>query len=267
MIYPAESISILSNNMLLLLLSGDSGSLGSLAAYPLIFGFIAAMAHVLSGPDHLAAVGPLAVNVKIKSWLIGMSWGIGHLTGMLLIGILFFYFRELIPVDYISQNSEKIVGGLLIIIGLWSLSRLYRYQSSRHHKHVHTHQTDEGDVYIHHHEHQHDDATVHIHTHQKHEKQTYLAALGIGIIHGLAGVSHFISLLPTLAFPSKTDSAFYLLGFGFGTIFAMVVFSVILGYLAQRASRKRRDTMLKIITGITGLCAIFVGVYWIFHTI
>ncbi len=267
MINLAESISTLSNNMLLLLLSGHSGSLDSLAAYPLIFGIIAAMAHVLSGPDHLAAVGPLAVNVKIKSWLIGMSWGIGHLTGMLLIGVLFFYFRELIPVDYISDNSEKIVGGLLIVIGIWSLSRLYRYNSSKKHKHVHTHQTDEGETYIHHHEHKHGDATVHIHTHQKHEKQTYWAALGIGIIHGLAGVSHFISLLPTLAFPSKTDSAFYLVGFGIGTIFAMVLFSVILGYMAQKASRNKRNLMLKIITGITGLCAIFVGIYWIFYTI
>lgn len=264
MINLTEIFPLFQGNLLMILASWHSEQL---PAYPLLFGILAATVHVLSGPDHLAAVGPLAVNVKIKSWLIGFSWGIGHLIGMLIIGVLFFYFRELIPVDFISANSEKIVGGLLIVIGIWSLSRVYRYNLSKHHKHVHTHQTKEGEVYIHQHEHEHEDARVHIHTHKNHEKQTYWAALGIGIIHGVAGVSHFISLLPTLAFPTKLDSALYLTGFGFGTIFAMVLFSVIIGYMAHKASKQKRDTMLKLITGITGICAILVGIYWILNTL
>ncbi|PLW99260.1 MAG: nickel transporter [Marinilabiliales bacterium] len=262
-----EGFPVLSNLMLILLHSDASHTYGSLATYPLFFGIIAATAHVLSGPDHLAAVGPLAVNVKIRAWLIGMAWGIGHLIGMLLVGVLFYYFRELIPVEFISENSEKIVGGLLIIIGLWSLARLLNFNTSTKHKHVHTHKTNEGDIFVHKHHHHHKDKSVHIHVHKKHERQTYWAALGIGIIHGLAGVSHFISLLPTLAFPSNFDSALYLIGFGFGTILAMVVFSVILGFVAKKASKQKRDTLLKIITGIVGISAIIVGIYWILSTI
>jgi sulfite exporter TauE/SafE len=262
-----EGFPVLSNLMLILLHSDASHTYGSLATYPLFFGIIAATAHVLSGPDHLAAVGPLAVNVKIRAWLIGMAWGIGHLIGMLLVGVLFYYFRELIPVEFISENSEKIVGGLLIIIGLWSLARLLNFNTSTKHKHVHTHKTNEGDIFVHKHHHHHKDKSVHIHVHKKHERQTYWAALGIGIIHGLAGVSHFISLLPTLAFPSNFDSALYLIGFGFGTILAMVVFSVILGFVAKKASKQKRDTLLKIITGIVGISAIIVGIYWILNTI
>jgi sulfite exporter TauE/SafE len=102
--------------------------------------------------------------------------------------------------------------------------------------------------------------------HKKHEQQTYWVALGIGIIHGLAGVSHFISLLPTLAFSSNFDSALYLVGFGMGTILAMVVFSVILGLVVKKASKQKRDSLLKVITGIVGLSAIAVGIYWIFST-
>jgi ABC-type nickel/cobalt efflux system permease component RcnA len=256
------------SDLFLILLQGDhAASAGYLVSYPLFFGVLAAMAHVLSGPDHLAAVGPLAVNVKIKSWLIGMSWGIGHLIGMLLIGVLFFYFRELIPVDFISANSEKIVGGLLILIGLWSFGRMYRYYKTRQHKHVHAHQTEDGQIFIHEHKHEHDDHTTHLHVHKNHEKQTYWAALGIGIIHGLAGVSHFISLLPTLAFPSKMDSALYLIGFGFGTIFAMVLFSVSLGFIATKASQHKKDIILQSIMGITGAAAIIVGIYWIYSTV
>ena len=259
---------ILSSDFLFILIQEEHiGPFGCLSCYPLLFGIIAAMAHVLSGPDHLAAVGPLAVNVRIKSWLIGMSWGIGHLVGMLLIGVLFFYFRELIPVEFISANSEKIVGGLLILIGLWSFSRMFRYYKARKHRHVHTHQTKSGEVFIHDHKHEHDDNTTHLHVHKNHERQTYWAALGIGIIHGLAGVSHFISLLPTLAFPSKMDSVFYLIGFGAGTIFAMVLFSVTLGYVAKKASQHKQDIILQSITGITGSAAIIVGIYWIYSTV
>jgi len=260
-------MSLLSDFLLVLLQTEHTAPTVYMSGYPLIFGILAAMAHVLSGPDHLAAVGPLAVNVRIKSWLIGMSWGIGHLIGMLLIGVLFFYFRELIPVDFISANSEKIVGGLLILIGLWSFGRMFRYYKAGKHKHAHTHQTGDGAIFIHEHKHEHDDHTVHLHVHKKHEKQTYWAALGIGVIHGLAGVSHFISLLPTLAFPSKTDSALYLFGFGIGTITAMVLFSVTLGFIATKASQHKQDIIMKSIMGITGAAAILVGIYWIYSTV
>lgn len=262
-----EGYPVLSNFILILLHSDHSHTYDSLATYPLIFGIIAAMAHVLSGPDHLAAVGPLAVNVKIRAWLIGMAWGIGHLIGMLLVGVLFYYFRELIPVDFISENSEKIVGGLLIIIGLWSIGRLFNFNKAAKHKHVHTHKTNEGEAYVHKHHHHHEDKSVHMHVHKKHERQTYWTALGIGILHGLAGVSHFISLLPTLAFPSNFDSALYLVGFGFGTILAMVIFSVILGFVAKKASKQKRDTLLKVITAVVGLSAVIVGIYWILSTV
>ena len=68
------------------------------ASLPLIFGFFAASLHVLSGPDHLAAIAPLALHVRFRTWMVGMLWGAGHLIGMLVIGTLFFYFKELIPV-------------------------------------------------------------------------------------------------------------------------------------------------------------------------
>ncbi|MEE4258482.1 MAG: sulfite exporter TauE/SafE family protein, partial [Bacteroidales bacterium] len=155
----------------------------------------------------------------------------------------------------------------LIIIGLWSLGRLFSFNKATKHQHVHTHKNKEGEVYVHKHQHHHEDKSVHLHVHEKHERQTYWAALGIGILHGLAGVSHFISLLPTLAFPSNFDSAMYLIGFGSGTILAMVIFSVILGFVAKKASKQKRDTLLKIITGIVGISAIVVGIYWIFSTI
>lgn len=233
---------------------------------PILFGFLAAMVHVISGPDHIAAVGPLAINTKFRPWLIGMSWGIGHLIGMLIIGILFFFFRELIPVEWISTNSERLVGIMLILIGFWGLYRMFISRKKEHHKHVHTHHDETGNSFVHSHGHDHIVETKHSHLHESPERQTYLAALGIGILHGLAGVSHFISLLPTIAFANSYDSAMYLFGFGAGTIMAMVLFSFLLGVIAEKSVKLKESFVFSTISGFTGISAIFVGSFWIWST-
>jgi len=168
--------------------------------FPLLVGVLAAIIHVLSGPDHLAAVGPIALKEKNNSWHIGLFWGIGHTLGLLLIGVLFYYFRNLIPVDFISRQSEKIVGLILILIGIWVFFRLVKKKkkSSHKHSHIHLHTNSEGTPYAHFHIHQHKGYENHNHVHQ--QKQGIFAALGIGTFHGFAGISHLISLLPTLAF-------------------------------------------------------------------
>ena len=238
----------------------------SITSLPLLFGIVASLAHVLAGPDHLAAIGPLAINADRRPWLIGMAWGIGHLTGMLIIGILFFYLKDFIPVEFISANSEKMVGILLIAIGFWAIYKMLTYHKTGTHHHDHTHENTSGETYVHRHHHQHEDEASHHHQHEKRDRQTYLAALGIGVLHGLAGVSHFIGLLPTLAFESSFDSALYLTGFGIGTILAMVVFSAILGLIASKASHSKKDFLFKAINGLAGISAIFVGIFWIWST-
>jgi len=239
----------------------------SITSFPLLFGVIAALAHVLSGPDHLAAIGPLAVNANRRAWLIGMSWGIGHLLGMLIIGILFFYLKDFIPVEFISANSEKMVGILLIVIGLWAIYKMMSSNKTAAHAHDHTHADETGLTYVHRHHHHHPETIdKHEHTHESRSRQTYFAALGIGILHGLAGVSHFIGLLPTLAFETKFESAMYLSGFGVGTILSMVMFSALLGFVATKASESGRKTLFRSINGIAGISAIFVGIFWIWSS-
>lgn len=92
---------------------------------PIIAGTLASMLHVISGPDHLAAVTPLAIDSKKKAWKIGLFWGIGHLLGMLIIGVLFLIFKDVIPVESISGYSEQMVAIVLIGIGLWAIYRIF----------------------------------------------------------------------------------------------------------------------------------------------
>ncbi len=237
----------------------------TLIEFPLIFGILASIIHVVAGPDHLAAISPLALNAKFRPWLIGMSWGIGHVTGMLLIGLVFFFFREMIPIEFISHNSERIVGLLLVAIGIWALAKVIYYRRN-HHAHAHTHTDDKDNTYIHKHEHKHYLSTKHSHDDKLNEKQSYWAAAAIGILHGFAGVSHIVSMMPTLAFSNNYEAALYLVGFGAGTIIAMVVFSFLLGVLAKKATKQRKDTLFIGINAIAGISAIFVGILWMWNT-
>ncbi|MCF8366427.1 MAG: sulfite exporter TauE/SafE family protein [Bacteroidales bacterium] len=237
----------------------------------LFTGIIAAVAHVLSGPDHLAAVTPLAIESKNRSWRIGLAWGIGHTLGILIIGLLFLLFRDFIPVEKISEHSEQLVGLMLILIGVWAISKAWVKKISGHHVHPHVHKTTEGEIiHIHGHQHSvdhsHESPVAHAHQHLKQHRQNARASLGIGIFHGLAGVSHLLAILPTLALPTNFDAAMYLTGFGGGTVAAMVAFSAMLGFISQQTSVSGKKGAFKTLRIIGGIAAIIVGLWWIYSS-
>ncbi len=146
-------------------------------------GFIASVAHVATGPDHLAAVTPLAIDSRKKSWIVGLLWGLGHTIGMLLIGLLFFLFKELLPIDAISKYSDTVIGFLLIGIGSWALLRIYLQHSHGYKQHSHFHTRPFLYAHIHKHDHpappvvDHHPHPEHLHLHdydhsQHHRDQT-----------------------------------------------------------------------------------------------
>jgi len=226
-------------------------------SFPFIAALIASILHVITGPDHLAAVVPFAIESKKKAWKIGLFWGIGHLLGMLLIGVLFLIFRELIPVETISQFSEQLVGLVLIFIGVWSFYKLFKQE--RNHKHLHVHAND--DLTIHKHEHHHHEQSNHAHHHEG-IKQSNFASLSVGFLHGLAGIAHFLLFIPVASFDSKMDSSFYLIGFAAGIIIAMTVFALMIGKISSYAKGEHNDALFKGIRLAGGLFAIIIGFYW-----
>jgi sulfite exporter TauE/SafE len=190
-------------------------------------GLLAGSLHVLTGPDHLAAIAPISIQGKSSSifgnWQIGFRWGLGHTSGVILIGLLALLFRQIIPINLISSYSERLVGIVLIVIGIWGLKKFY---SKTIHTHEHKHN---GEMHIHIHAHSskknHKSPDAHIHTH---------AAFVVGIIHGLAGSSHLFGVLPALVLPTTNDVIIYLTAFGIGTISAMMIFSSIIGMIANK---------------------------------
>jgi ABC-type nickel/cobalt efflux system permease component RcnA len=253
-------------------------------------GFIASMAHVVTGPDHLAAVTPLAIDSRKKSWIIGFSWGLGHTMGMLLIGLLFILFKEFLPIEAISKHSDTVIGFLLIGIGSWAILRIYIRHRHGNLPHAHFHTT--PFLYPHIHKHSHGIRPVfdHMHHHSGHDhnhlqnqnhkhendhdhvhlgkvKQNAFTAFGIGIIHGFAGFSHLFALLPSLALPTVWASVIYITAFATGTILTMVIFAFILGLVAFQSVVKDKQVFLKRFTMAGAFLAIAIGILWLFHPI
>src|ERR1051325_104325 len=96
-------------------------------------GFIAGLVHVFSGPDHLAAIAPLAAKGHRRAWRSGLHWGTGHALGVSVMGAGSLLLRGALPLDLISSWSERLVGVLLIGIGLWGFRRALRNHRSEEH--------------------------------------------------------------------------------------------------------------------------------------
>lgn len=227
--------------------------------FPFFAGTLSSMVHVVSGPDHLAAVTPLVIETKKKAWKIGLSWGIGHLAGMLFIGILFTIFKELINIDMISSYSEQMVGFVLVFVGLWAFYKIFKKDKLHDHLHVHT----EKDPVIHIHQHGHHDSNSHQHTHKIQQKQHEFASFSIGFLHGLAGVAHFILFLPVLSFENQWDAVNYMIGFAFGTILAMTLYAIVLNTVTKYSKQEHNPVFFKGIRFAGGMFAVVIGIYWI----
>lgn len=200
----------------------------TLAFAALVAGFV----HVLSGPDHLAAIAPYAVDGKSRAWRTGVRWGLGHAAGALAVGLLVVVLRDALPVEAVSAWGERLVGMALIGIGIWGIY-VARVRASlgrcAHGSHVHGHK-----------------------------------AFGVGTLHGLAGSAHLLGMLPALALSSNFAATAYLLLFGTGSVAAMGTFASFVGWMAGRpaASGPRAPSAF---LGLSSLVAVAVGGFWILH--
>lgn len=211
---------------------------------------LAGIVHVLSGPDHMAAVAPLAIADRRRGWVAGWTWGLGHASGVVVVAVLAVLLRDVLPpIDFISSWGETLVGGGLIAIGLWAFRSAFDVGTSAHthrgmrHAHVHVRK---GPRFA--------QRLGHAH-----------AAFLMGTLHGVAGTSHFLGVLPALALPTRAAALTYVLIFGAFTVAAMTAFAALVGLAAGRSAvHGTKAHRAMILAGAA--VAILVGGFWVSAT-
>lgn len=207
----------------------------------ILAGLSAGALHVLCGPDHLAAIAPLSADRGRKAASIGLRWGIGHSGGVIFVGLVALLLRGLFNIEAFAGVAEWLVGITLIGIGLWGLRRAY---SGWIRNDVHDH----GEI-------QH--AHIHVANRNSSHRHSH-AAFAIGTLHGLAGSSHFLGVLPALALPTVADALAFLIAYGGGTILAMTLFAAGLGRIASMSHRIEKPFVAACST-----LAVVVGCRWL----
>ena len=169
-----------------------------------LLGLWAGVLHVCLGPDHVAALAPLALGRGESALRAGLRWGLGHACAVALLAAGVFALREALPLAALSGWSERLVGLSLVALGCAGLWRLAASGVGR------------------------EAPAPSPHT-----------ALCLGGLHGLAGSAHVLGALPALALSTRAATAGYLLAFCAGSLAAMLGVAWALARLGARGSRRR----------------------------
>lgn len=202
-------------------------------------GFLLGMRHATDA-DHLAAIATMLSRTKKlgAAWLLGMFWGLGHMGTIFFTGTLILLLKVKVPPS-LEHALEFSVGILLVFLGILNLKGVsWAEWGIPRHSHPHEHKKEPSLPAESHHfpgqeAQDQEKAHEHLHIHpsesllQSLGSNSVLKALGIGIIHGLAG-SAAISLLVLASIPGPGLGIVYLLIFGLGTLAGMLVLSLLM---------------------------------------
>jgi ABC-type nickel/cobalt efflux system permease component RcnA len=173
---------------------------GLFAGEPLVVALLIALALGLrhaSDPDHLVAVTSLVAadggDVRGAARL-GAWWGIGHAAALILLGIPLIAFKSEMP-GWLEKGAETAVGVVILLLAARIVVKWVRgdFRAGRH-----SHPTERPPA----HRHLRRGGGGHPHLSVRSPRQ----ALGIGVLHGLAGTGA-VTLLLIAALPGQLEAA------------------------------------------------------------
>ena len=214
----------------------------------ILTGFAAGAVHVVGGADHLVAMAPFSLRQPMAALRAGLAWGAGHSLGVVVLALTAIGFKDLIHVEAMSSWAEFLVGVALLVVGVLAIRTAFGLEL-----HTHEHRHDAGAST---HQHLH----LHVRGQSNHRRHAH-AASGLGLLHGLAGASHLIAVIPALALPPLGALA-YLLAYLAGSIAAMAAVVVVVSLVTLKSSAR----LLPALVGLTGGLSIVTGVIWLEKT-
>jgi high-affinity nickel permease len=183
--------------------------------------FLLGLRHA-SDPDHLVAVTSLVAaegGDTRKAARLGAWWGVGHATALVVIGVPLIAFKTSLP-EGLEAGAEKAIGGVILVL---AARVIYKWARGDYRATAHAH--DDG------HRSRRHLRRGHNHGHVK--VRTRGQALGIGLLHGLAGTGAIVLLL-IAALPSRLDAGLALAVFAPMSIASMAALTAAFAWVLTR---------------------------------
>ena len=208
----------------------------------IVTGILAGFIHVVSGADHLIAMAPSSITSPKIAARNSISWGLGHSSGVIILAFLAIFIKDIAPLSKFSNFAEFLVGISLLVVGVFAIRNSL-------HLNIHSHSHQHNGV-AHHHLHFHSDD-------QKKNKHSH-ALTGLGLLHGLAGGSHFLAVLPALALPLPNAFA-YLISYLSGSLASMILFTCLISVTTLNAGQK----FIRSLIAFAGGLSFSMGLFWV----
>ena len=176
-----------------------------------------------SDPDHLAAVTTLVTNDRGGATRLGLTWGLGHASALIVFGVPIVLWEAYLPTG-VEQGAEVTIGLVIVALAVWLLLRWRRGAFAHAHSHLHVP-----------------------------PQRTPWQAFGIGLVHGTGG-SGGVGVLLLAAISSHALALAALVLFAGCTAISMAVLSTGFGHLLGRPRAQRAFGRLVPAFGAFGLC-------------
>ena len=249
----------------------------------LILGLVLGVRHAFDA-DHLVAVTTIVSGYRnpLRAIWIGVSWGLGHTTTLLLAGATLLLLGIRIP-ENLALVFEFLVGIMLILLGVQTFWGFRRRKI-----HMHPHDHDPGEVDAHRHFHSHESNSGHAHHNpqrrgnlgeflvegitpgeyvsegaRKAVKPFFrVKSYAVGTVHGLAG-SAALMLLVLASIRSTWNGVMYIVVFGMGTVVSMGIISIFISLPFSASGRLPR--LNQAIQATAGAVSIAFGLVLMYH--
>ncbi len=213
----------------------------------IITGIAAGAIHVVGGVDHLISMTPSAFSHPRIAFRNGVTWGLGHSAGVLFLSILAIWIKDFTYIQRMSAVAEFSVGIVLLVVGVLAIRSSLGLN-------IHTHS------HVHENGHSHDHLHLHFRGRQKHSRHSH-AVTSLGFLHGLAGASHWLAVIPALALP-PLGAALYLAAYLLSSIATMAAFLMAISFATKKAGRR----VFPLIVRFAGILSVLTGLFWIQKT-
>jgi high-affinity nickel permease len=176
-----------------------------------------------SDPDHLAAVTTLVTNGRGGATRLGLTWGLGHASSLVVLGVPIVLWKAYLP-DRVEQSAEVTIGFVIVALALWLLVRWRRGAFAHGHAHL-----------------------------RVPPRRTPVQAYGIGLVHGIGG-SGGVGVLLLAAIHSHAVALVALVLFAGCTAISMAILSTGFGYVLGRPRLQRAFGRVVPAFGAFGVC-------------